>query len=189
VYTPMSKRLGLSGEFDRSMITEVLARLASNRFGDVPVAVNIFPASLQNKSLVKWLCAELEKVPNAAKKLQIEISEYGVIENIDALREFISHVSAYGTRVGLDHFGRGFSSFGYLSTLKLDYIKIDGSYVRGILDNKDNQFFVESVIKVAHGLEVKVYAVSVETEADWNVLAKMGIDGVQGYGVGMPDAG
>jgi len=185
----MSKRLGLSGEFDRSMITEVLARLASNRYGDVPVAVNIFPASLQNKSLVKWLYVELAKVPNAAKKLQIEISEYGVIENIDALREFISHVSAYGTRVGLDHFGRGFASFGYLSTLKLDYIKIDGSYVRGILENKDNQFFIESVIKVAHGLEVKVYAVSVETEAEWNMLANMGIDGVQGYGVGMPDAG
>jgi len=189
VYTPMSKRLGLSGEFDRSMIAEVLARLADNRYEDVPVAVNIFPASLQNQSLVKWLCAELAKVPDAAKKLQIEISEYGVIENIDALRDFINRVSAFGTRVGLDHFGRGFSSFGYLSTLKLDYIKIDGSYVRGILENKDNQFFIESVIKVAHGLEVKVFAVSVETEAEWNMLANMGIDGVQGYGVGMPDAG
>lgn len=187
VYTPMSKRLGLATDFDRAMITEVLSRLASNRYGDIPVAVNIFPASLQNQAFTGWLYAELQKAPEAAKKLLIEVTEYGVTENIDALREFISRVLQFGTRVGLDHFGRGFSSFGYLSTLKLDYIKVDGSYVRGIVDNKDNQFFIESVVKVAHGLDVKVFVVSVENDAEWNLLAGLGVDGVQGYGVGRPE--
>jgi len=187
VYTPMSKRLGLATDFDRAMITEVLSRLGSNRYGDIPVAVNIFPASLQNQAFTGWLYAELQKAPEAAKKLLIEVTEYGVTENIDALREFISRVLQFGTRVGLDHFGRGFSSFGYLSTLKLDYIKVDGSYVRGIVDNKDNQFFIESVVKVAHGLDVKVFVVSVENDAEWNLLAGLGVDGVQGYGVGRPE--
>lgn len=187
VYTPVSKRLGLATDFDRAMIAEVLARLAGKRYGDTPVAVNLFPASLQNAGFVDWLCAELAKAPEAAAKLLIEVAEYGVIENIEALREFTSRVAPYGTRVGLDHFGRGFSSFGYLSTLKLDYIKIDGSYVRGILENKDNQFFIESIIKVAHGLEVKVFAVSVETDAELNLLSGLGLDGVQGYGVGRPE--
>jgi diguanylate cyclase (GGDEF)-like protein len=187
VYTPVAKRLRLAGEFDRAMITEVLGRLADKRYGDVPVAVNLFPASLQNKEFVDWLCAELAKVPEAASRLLIEVTEYGMIENVDALRDFIARVLAYGTRVGLDHFGRGFSSFGYLSTLKLDYIKIDGSYVRGILNNKDNQFFVESVIKVAHSLEIKVFVVSVETDEELNLLASLGVDGVQGYGVGRPE--
>lgn len=186
VYTPMAKRHGLSTDFDRAMITEVLARLVSKRYGDTPVAVNLFPASVQNKEFIDWLCAELAKVPDAASRLLIEISEYGVIENIEALSEFIGKLFMYGTRVGLDHFGRGFSSFGYLSKLKLDYIKVDGSYVRGILENKDNQFFIESVTKVAHGLDVKVYAVSVENEAEWNLLAGLRLDGVQGYGVGRP---
>jgi EAL domain-containing protein (putative c-di-GMP-specific phosphodiesterase class I) len=149
--------------------------------------VNLFPASLQNKEFVDWLCAELAKVPEAASRLLIEVTEYGMIENVDALRDFIARVLAYGTRAGLDHFGRGFSSFGYLSTLKLDYIKIDGSYVRGILNNKDNQFFVESVIKVAHSLEIKVFVVSVETDEELNLLASLGVDGVQGYGVGRPE--
>jgi diguanylate cyclase (GGDEF)-like protein len=187
VYTPMSKRLGLGVDFDRVMITEVLARLASKRYGEIPVAVNLFPSSLQNKEFVNWMCAELAKVPEAASRLLVEVSEYGMAENVDALREFIKRVLKYGTRVGLDHFGRGFSSFGYLSSLKLDYIKIDGSYVRGILENKDNQFFVESVIKVAHGLDIKVFAVSVETEAEGNLLVNLGLNGLQGYGIGRPE--
>lgn len=186
VYTPMAKRHGLTTAFDKAMITEVLARLASKRYGDIPVAVNLFPASVQNKEFVDWLCGELAKAPDAASRLLIEISEYGVIENIDALAEFINKLFMHRARVGLDHFGRGFSSFGYLSKLKLDYIKVDGSYVRGIIDNKDNQFFIESVTKVAHGLDVKVYAVSVENDEEWNLLVGLRLDGVQGYGVGRP---
>ncbi len=186
VYTPMAKRHGLSTDFDRAVVTEVLARLVSRRYGDTPIAVNIFPASVQNKEFIDWLCAELAKAPEAASRLLIEILEYGVIENIDALGEFINRLFIYGTRVGLDHFGRGFSSFGYLSKIKLNYIKVDGSYVRGILENKDNQFFIESVAKVAHGLDIKVYAVSVENEAEWNVLLGLRVDGLQGYAVGVP---
>jgi diguanylate cyclase (GGDEF)-like protein len=187
VYTPVAKRLRLAGDFDRAMISEVLGRLGAKRYGDVPVAVNLFPASLQNKEFVDWLCTELGKAPEAASRLLIEVTEYGMIENVDALRDFIARVAAYGTRVGLDHFGRGFSSFGYLSTLKLEYIKIDGSYVRGLLNNKDNQFFIESVIKVAHSLEIKVFVVSVETDEELNLLSSLGVDGVQGYGVGRPE--
>jgi diguanylate cyclase (GGDEF)-like protein len=186
VYTPMAKRHGLTTAFDKAMITEVMSRLASKRYGDTPIAVNLFPASVQNKEFVDWLCGELAKNPDAASRLLIELSEYGIIENIDALAEFIGRLFMYRTRVGLDHFGRGFSSFGYLSKLKLDYIKVDGSYVRGIIDNKDNQFFVESVTKVAHGLDVKVYAVSVENDEEWNLLVSLRLDGVQGYGVGRP---
>jgi diguanylate cyclase (GGDEF)-like protein len=188
VYTQMAKRHGLCADFDMAMITEVLARLVSKRYGEMPIAVNIFPAGLQNKEFVDWLCANLAKVPDAASRLLIEIPEYGVIENIDALSEFIGKLSMYGTRVGLDHFGRGFSSFGYLSKLKLGYVKVDGSYVRGILENKDNQFFIESVTKVAHGLDIKVYAVSVETEAEWSLLTSLRLDGVQGFGVGRPQS-
>lgn len=186
IYTQMVKRHGLSTDFDRMMVTEVLARLVSKRYGDTPVAVNLFPASVQNKEFIDWLCAELAKVPDAASRLLIEIPEYGIVENIDALSEFINKLFMYQTRVGLDHFGRGFSSFGYLSKLKLDYIKVDGSYVHGILESKDNQFLIESITKVAHGLDIKVYAVSVENEAEWSLLLGLRLDGVLGYGVGRP---
>jgi diguanylate cyclase (GGDEF)-like protein len=187
VYTPVAKRLGLATDFDRVMVSEALQRLAHRRYGDTPVAVNLFPASLQNHEFIEWLCQQLAAAPDAAAHLLIEFAEYGIVENIEALREFIHRLAPYGVRIGLDHFGRGFASFGYLSSLKLDYLKIDGSYIRGITESKENQFFVESVIQVAHGLEIKVYAVSVETEAELALLARMGLDGVQGYGIGRPE--
>lgn len=187
IYTQMANRHGLTLDFDRQMVAEVLSRLEAKRYADTPIAVNIFPSSVQNKVFVEWLCAELAKRPEAASRLMIEVPEYGVLENIDALRELIKQIAAYGTRVGLDHFGRGFSSFGYLSKLKLDYIKIDGGYVNGIVDNKDNQFLIESVAKVAHSLDIKVYGVSVENADQWNLLIDLHVDGVLGYGVGRPE--
>jgi EAL domain-containing protein (putative c-di-GMP-specific phosphodiesterase class I) len=187
IYTQMANRHGLAMDFDKLMVAEVLSRLVAKRYVDIPIAVNIFPSSVQNNAFVDWLCAELAKNPEAAARLLIEVPEYGVLENIDALREFIKKLAAYGTRVGLDHFGRGFTSFGYLSKLKLDYIKIDGGYVHGIVDNKDNQFLIESVAKVAHGLDIKVYGVSVEDADQWKLLIELHVDGVLGYGVGRPE--
>lgn len=187
IYTQMANRHGLALEIDKQMVAEVLSRLVANRYADIPIAVNIFPSSVQNNAFIEWLGAELAKQPEAAKRLMIEVPEYGVLENIDALREFIKKLAAYGTHVGLDHFGRGFSSFGYLSKLKLDYIKIDGGYINGIVENKDNQFLIESVAKVAHSLDIKVYGVSVEDAEQWKLLIDLHVDGVLGYGVGRPE--
>ena len=187
IYTQMANRHGLAMEFDKVVITEVLVRLIAKRYGDVPIAVNIFPSSVQNNVFVDWFCAELAKNPEAASRMLIEVSEYGALENVEALRDFIKKIAAYGARVGLDHFGRGLTSFGYLRKLKLDYIKIDGGYVNGIVDNKDNQFMIESVAKVAHSLDMKVYGVSVEDADQWKLLVDLHVDGVLGYGVGRPE--
>ena len=187
IYTQMANRHGLAMDFDKVMVAEVFSRLVTKRYGATPIAVNIFPSSVQNHVFVDWLCAELAKNPEASSRLLIEVPEYGVLENIEALREFIKKLAVYGARVGLDHFGRGFSSFGYLSKLKLDYIKIDGGYVHGIVDNKDNQFLIESVAQVAHGLDIKVYGVSVEDADQWKLLVDLHLDGVLGYGVGRPE--
>ncbi len=187
ICTQMANRHGLAMDFDKMMVTEVLSRLAAKRYGDAPVAVNIFPSGVQNKVFVDWLCSRLAENPGVASRLLIELPEYGVIENIEALREFIHKLAAYGVRVGLDHFGRGFSSFGYLSKLKLDYIKVDGGYVHTIVEDKDNQFLMDSITKVAHSLDIQVYAVSVEDEAQRRMLTDLHLDGMLGYGVGRPE--
>ena len=185
VSTPMIKRLGLTAEFDKLMVGEVLKRLNTETLKETLLSVNLFPASIQNKAFIDWLCAELDKSPNVASRIMIEIPEYGVLENIDSLKELISKMNARRTKVGLDHFGRGFSSFGYLKTLKLDFIKIDGSYVQGIMDNKDNQFFISSVVNIAHSLDIQVYAMSVESPEEWKLMSELGVDGVLGYAVGL----
>jgi len=186
VSTPMIKRQGLTTDFDKLMVVDVLKQLKSVQFKETSLSVNLFPASIQNNDFIHWLCAELDKEPDVALRLMIETPEYGVLENIDSLKAFITKMNARKTKVGLDHFGRGFASFGYLKTLKLDFIKIDGSYVQGIMDNKDNQFFIASVVNIAHSLDIKVYAVSVEGEEEWKLMGELGFDGVLGYAVGLP---
>jgi EAL domain-containing protein (putative c-di-GMP-specific phosphodiesterase class I) len=117
-----------------------------------------------------------------------DLTEYGATKNLDSIRSLIDKVSLAGAKFSLDHFGRGFSSFGYLSSLKIHYLKVDGSYIHGIDQDKDDQFFVDAVIKIAHGLDIEVIAESVETREEWKTLQELNVYGLQGYLVGEPAA-
>jgi diguanylate cyclase (GGDEF)-like protein len=186
VFVPMAKRLGLIQQIDRLVVAEVLARLQQQRYGEHIIAVNLFPATLQDGDFVAWLDGALRADPVAAKRIAFEVPEYGALENLDALRALVNLVHRHGSQFGIDHFGRGFASFGYLATLKLDYLKIDGSFIRHIDTQRDNQFLVEAICKIAHGLDLQVIAEAVETEAERSMLATLKIDAVQGFGIGMP---
>ncbi|MDB5839371.1 MAG: putative signaling protein [Herminiimonas sp.] len=186
VFIPMAKRLGLIREFDKLVVTEVMKQITAGRCGKSLVAVNLVPSSMQDATFADWLCDALRANPAAAAQIAFEVSEYGALENVEALRTTVLRIRALGGKFGIDHFGRGFTSYGYLSTLKIDYLKIDGSYVRGIAENRDNQFLVESITKIAHGLDLKVIAETVEADEEWAMLQSLRVDGVQGYGVGMP---
>ena len=185
-FLPMAKRLGLIQQIDRLVVTEVLARIRQDRYGRVTIAVNLFPATVRQPGFTAWLAAALKADPNVAKRVAFEISEQGALDHLDALHELVSAVRQHGAQFGLDHFSRGFASFGYLASLKVDYLKIDGSFVRGIAQNRDNQFLVDSICKIAQGLDLQVIAESVESDEDWAMLTVLGIDGVQGYSVGVP---
>ncbi|MEB0135078.1 EAL domain-containing protein [Actimicrobium sp. CCC2.4] len=186
VFVPMAKRLGLIRQIDRLVVAEVLTRLQQRRYGESIVAVNLFPATLQDPGFITWLDAALRADPVAAKRIAFEVPEYGALDHIEALRTLVNLVHRHGGQFGMDHFGRGFASFGYLATLKLDYLKIDGSFIRAIDTQRDNQFLVEAICKIAHGLDVQVIAEAVETDAERAMLATLKVDGVQGYGIGMP---
>lgn len=187
IFLPMAKRPGLMQKFDQLVVSEVLSRIGAGRYGEAPVAVNLSPSSVCDAGFVDWLCTSLRGNPAASGRIAFEMTEYGILENLDALRLFIRRMGEFGVKIGLDHFGRGFASFDYLTTVKIDYLKIDGSYIRGIPQNRDNQFFVDSVIKIAHGLDFEVIAESVETEEEWATLSVLRLDGVQGYGVAKPE--
>lgn len=186
IFLPMAKRLGLIQQIDRLVVAEVLARIRQDRYGRIAIAVNLFPATVREPGFMAWLAAALQADPAAAKRIAFEISEQGALDDLDALEALVQMVRRAGGKFGIDHFGRGFSSFGYLATLKLDYLKIDGSFIRGIAHNRDNQFLVDSICKIAHGLDLQVIAESVESDEDWAMLTTLTLDGVQGYGVGIP---
>jgi len=185
ILIPMARRLHLVESFDRVVVEEVVSRLAQPGEATA-VAVNLFPSSIQDAGFIAWLVDLLRRHPAAAARLSFEVTEHGVTDKLDALRGWIERIAETGARTGLDQFGRGFTSFDYLSTLKLDYVKIDGGFVRGIDVNKDNQIFVDSLVKIAHGLDIQVIAESVETPGEREVLKNLRVDGIKGFGVRRP---
>jgi len=186
VIIPMAKHLHLTQEFDKHIVSDVLARLERPENAGVVMAVNLFPMSIQDSGFISWLCDILRQHAGAAPRIAFEVMEHGVTDKLDALRGWVERVSALGAKTGLDQVGKGFKSFNYLSELKIDYIKIDGSYARGIHESRDNQFFVDSLVKYAHGLDIQVIAESVENREEWEMLKSLRVDAVKGYGVARP---
>ena len=186
VIIPMAKHLHLTQEFDKHIVAEALTRLARPEYAGDVMAVNLFPMSIQDGGFVAWLSDLLRKNTGVANRIAFEVMEHGVTDNLDALRGWVERIAETGARTGLDQVGKGFKSFSYLSTLRLNYIKIDGGFARGIEENRDNQFFVDSLVKYAHGLDIQVIAESVETREEWDMLKSLRVDGVKGYGVAKP---
>lgn len=185
---PAAKHLRLTQALDRAIIADVLARLELPANAGLTVAVNLFPPSIRDPEFVAWVADALHQHPQAASRLAFEMAEHGALADLDALRAWVDMVTAAGGRAGLDQVGRGFRPFGYLGEIRLGYIKIDGSYARGIDTNRDNQFFVDSLVKYAHSLDITVIAESVETEAERTILAGLHVDAVKGYGIGKPES-
>ena len=186
VFVPMAKRLGLIQEFDRFVVREVMQRMRRGQGLGSPLAINLFPASIRDPEFRDWLYGELAAVPDVARQLLFEISEYGAMEDLAALRGWVNRLRQIGAQTTIDHFGKGFTSFGYLCDTRIDCLKIDGSFITEIENSKDHRFFVESVVKIAHGLDMNVVAESVEDERAAQILATLGVDGLQGYGIGAP---
>lgn len=183
VFMPMVESLGLGALVDRAVIETVLTAIGG---GSYPgrVAVNISVGSLQEDGFIDWLVDELQRHRVAAERLILELPEYGASANVDHLAEWIDRLSPRGVQFSLDHFGKGFSSFTYLRSIKAHYLKVDGSYVRNLDQQEDNQFFLRAIADIARGLDMQVIAESVETEAVWDTLRGMGLDGGRGFWLG-----
>ncbi len=190
VFMPMAESAGLAPQVDRAVIERVLQSMAGSG-GDVSlpgrVAVNLSPLSLADRDFIGWLKNRLLSVPALAARLIVELPEYGASADLTRLQDWIAQLAPLGIEFSLDHFGKGFTSFAYLRRLKVHYLKIDGSFVRNLDQHEDNQFFIKSVADIAHGLDMRVVAESVETELVWQILQDMGADAGRGYWLGHPE--
>jgi len=177
---PMIHYLGLSKELDKVVIESALKELASDT-GDVHHAINLSMDSVRDKDFIVWLRRKLMQAGAVSQKIIFELSEYMVLNELDAVKNLLKTLKKVDSRCGIDHFGRGFSSFAYLHGLTFSYLKIDGSFIHNIDEQKDNQFFIQTIAGVAHNLDMKVIAESVETEKERKTLVKLEVDGLQGY--------
>ncbi len=185
MFMPMAERLDVALEIDKAVITMVIAHL-SKQPAATPLAVNLSIASLHTPEFADWLFGMLARLPGKTQKIAFEFSEFLAVRELDRLRDFTARIRKTGHGFGLDQFGRGFSKFGYLESLRPDYVKIDGSYTNQVTQDHDNQFFLRTLGNIAHSLDITVIPQSVETEAQWQKLKELNVDGVQGYAVGRP---
>ena len=149
-------------------------------------AINISGQSIGSKAFFDFVVAELDKGDIPGHKLIFEITESAAIDNFAHAEEFIRHLRRYGCRFSLDDFGVGFSSYSYLKKLKLDYLKIDGSFIRDMLRNEVDVALVSSMNETSRFLGIKTIAESVENEETLEKLREIGVDFVQGYHTGRP---
>jgi EAL domain-containing protein (putative c-di-GMP-specific phosphodiesterase class I) len=115
------------------------------------------------------------------QQICFEVSETSVIGNLEQAKRFIDVLHGMGCRFALDDFGAGFSSFYYLKRFDVDYLKIDGSFIRDLANDEGSRIFVRALNDVAHGLDKQVIAEWVETPEALNLLLGMGTQFGQGF--------
>ena len=152
----------------------------------VVLSVNLSGNTLSNESCLDRIARLVQKHEIEPDTLCFEVTETAAIKGIEKACRFIEHLKQMGCQFSLDDFGSGLSSFSYLRSLSVDYLKIDGCFVTNIVEDRSNRAIVTSFNTLAHELGIKTVAEYVENDAIANLLTEMNVDYLQGFGVGKP---
>jgi len=149
-------------------------------------SINLSGQSVNSKGFLNFLTAQLGRGDIPGHKLIFEITESAAIDSFTHAEQFIRQVRRYGCKFALDDFGIGFSSFSYLKNLKVDYLKIDGSFVKDMSRSEVDVALVSSMNETSRFLGIKTVAEAVENQETLDILKNIGVDYAQGYFTGMP---
>jgi EAL domain-containing protein (putative c-di-GMP-specific phosphodiesterase class I) len=187
-FLPAAERYGLMLALDRWVIKRSLRALASSSElgNDVTFAINISGQSLGAGDFLDYVTEQIDATRMVPSKLCFEITETSAVSELAHALRFIDTLKGLGCRFALDDFGTGLSSFGYLKTLPVDYLKIDGGFVTGLVAGDSDQAIVEAVHHVGHMMGLKTIAEWVESRAVLLKLRQIGVDYGQGYALGHP---
>jgi diguanylate cyclase (GGDEF)-like protein/PAS domain S-box-containing protein len=189
-FLPATERFGLAPRLDRWVVRRALRWLADHgRACDLScLHVNLSAQSLADASFRGDIVAVLEDAgPAVCHALCFEITETVALANLGELAEFVDGVRARGARVAVDDFGAGASHFGYLRSLKVDLIKVDGQFIKGMLRDPLDDASVRGFLEVARVLGVQTVAEFVDDEAVLTRVRDMGFDFAQGFHIGRPE--
>lgn len=188
-FLPAAERFGIIREMDRWVLETTLNWLTAmpDRLDSIDhVSVNVSGVTMNDEGFTEDVIRLLDKHAIPAGKLCLEITETAVITNIAAAQAMMETLNERGCRFALDDFGRGVSSFAYLNSLPVDCVKIDGAFVRDMDTNPVHAAMVRSINDIAHAMGKQTVAEFVETSTVCDMLAELGVDFAQGYGIGRP---
>ncbi|MEP7314098.1 MAG: EAL domain-containing protein [Pseudomonadota bacterium] len=184
-----AERYRLMGLVDRWVVQTTLTALgrgAIKLMGERSLAINISGQTLEDPQFLEFVVDTLDRTGVQPGQVCFEISESAVVANIDHARRFVGVLHGMGCQFALDDFGSNLGSFSNLKNLPMDYLKIDGSFMRNLAGDSVNQAMVAAMIKLARTLNFKVIAEQVEEDSAVEAVRSMGVDYIQGYAIGRP---
>lgn len=188
-FMPAAERYSLTTKIDCWVIEKAFTWLKShpnNLTHIYQCAINLSGFSLGSREVLTEIIKQLDDQIVSPKKICFEITETAAITNLRYASQFIDQLRGYGCQFALDDFGSGLSSFGYLKNLSVDYLKIDGVFVKNIVTSPTDQAMVKSINEIGHVMGKKTIAEFAENERIIECLNKIGVDFAQGYGIGRP---
>jgi diguanylate cyclase (GGDEF)-like protein len=188
-FLPAAEKYNLLTNIDRWVIAHSLAWLAGNTNNDtalVTLSINLSGQTLGNPDMLKFIIDKMEETGTAPEQIIFEVTETSAITNITSATSFMLTLRGYGFRFSLDDFGSGLSSFTYLKKLPVDFLKIDGIFVRDILSDPVDFAMVKAISELGQLLGKEIIAEFVETQELADELRKMGVNYMQGHAYGKP---
>lgn len=185
-FIAMAEKLDKITAVDKLIVETTINNIIDKNMFEHSFGINLSPRSINDEHFIIWLERRLLRDTKVSKHLIFEISEYGLQQNIKTSKRLIDMLHRVGSRVTVERFGVGLTSFKFFRDLTPDYIKMDSSYTRDIDDDKNNQYFLRLMVDLAHRLSINVLAESVESQEEKHTLEKLFIDGCQGFYIGKP---
>ena len=188
-FLPAADRYQLSSQLDRWVIATTFQWIADHPAhlrGLYLCAINLSGHSLNEEAFLEFINQKLKDSPIPPDKICFEITETVAISNFSRARDFMKDLKAQGCQFALDDFGSGLSSFGYLKNLPVDFLKIDGVFVKDILDDPLSLALVKSINEIGQVMGIRTIAEYVENEAILEKLRKIGVDYAQGFAIDRP---
>jgi EAL domain-containing protein (putative c-di-GMP-specific phosphodiesterase class I) len=188
-FLPAAERYNMVSKLDSWVINHALNALVKhpafvNKIDFV--SINLSGPSLAEAAFLEFVIERLQESGLSAGKICFEITETAAISNLNKAITFISTLRGLGCRFALDDFGSGLSSFAYLKNLPVDYLKIDGMFVRDIVDDPIDHAMVKSINEIGQVMGMKTIAEFVESDEIKRMLKRIGVNYAQGFAIGKP---
>jgi diguanylate cyclase (GGDEF)-like protein len=183
-FIPAAEQLGLVRLVDRRALEMAVAALHANP--EITLSVNVSGTTAQDSAFLQSFVEYVQQNSIVAGRLVIELTETAALHHFEENARFVSRLREMGCRVAIDDFGAGYTSFRNLQMLRVDKVKIDGSYVAALASSPENQIFVRTLVDLAKSFNLKTTAEWVGSEEEAVLLESFGVDHFQGFFFGEP---
>ncbi len=189
VFIPIAEETGLIHSITEWVVNEACMQNSKwqlKGYKPIRMAINLSPKQFKRPDIARTIFNKIVFADLSPKYIELEITESALMEDVNKSNEILKELKKWGIEISIDDFGTGYSSLSYLKKFPIDTLKIDQSFVRDILEDKDDAAIVSAIIAMANSLRLNVIAEGVETGEQLNFLATEGCNEVQGYFLGKP---